>query len=380
MVNKKGKLYQIGATVFKFLTILDLVCLLLSYFAPFVHPQTIPFLPFFGLFYPIFFIFALLLFFIYLIARSRWAIVIGLLIILGGKLHFRQFVFKGKDTITPITAQDIKIMSFNVKLFDLYNWSVNDSNKNRHKMFNFLEKEMPDIVCFQEFYQQDKTTNFPTRDSLLERMQIVDYHERYSYKSKGRQHFGIAMLSRFPMISKGEVPLQLEEGEKSDNYCIFADIVKNGDTLRVYNVHLQSIKLKKDDYTLFDDEGNPIPNQKSAIENTVFKLGAAFPRRAKQAKLVVEHAESSPYPVVICGDFNDTPMSYTYNQFNKKYSDAFREASWGIGATYAGKIPAGRIDYIFHDNTFEVLDFNIQETVISDHRAIWCVIRPIKNE
>lgn len=374
---KNGKVYQIGATVFKFLTIVDLICLVLSYFAPFVHPQTIPFLPFFGLFYPVFLVLTLVLFVIYAFARSRWAIVIIVLLVLGGNLHFRQFVFNSSK-VSLNDENDFKVMSFNVRLFDLYNWSVDDSNKNRHKIFNFLEEELPDVVCFQEFYQQDKTTDFPTRDSLIDRMQIVDYHERYSYKSKGRQHFGIAMLSKYPMISKGEVPLQLEEGEKSDNYCIFADIVKNNDTIRVYNVHLQSIKLKKDDYTLFDEAGNPIPNQKSAIENTVFKLGSAFPRRAKQAMLVVDHAETSPYPVVICGDFNDTPMSYTYNQFNKRFIDAFREASWGIGSTYAGKIPAGRIDYIFHSNELEAFNFNIQKTVVSDHRAIWCTIKPKK--
>jgi endonuclease/exonuclease/phosphatase family metal-dependent hydrolase len=182
------------------------------------------------------------------------------------------------------------------------------------------------------------------------------------------------MLSKYPMISKGEVPLQLEEGEKSDNYCIFADIVKNNDTIRVYNVHLQSIKLKKDDYELFDEQGNPIQSQTTAIENTVFKIGSAYPRRADQAKLVVAHAETSPYPVVICGDFNDTPLSYTYNQFNKVFIDAFREASYGIGSTYAGKIPAGRIDFIFHSDNLEAFDFEIQKSVVSDHRAIWCTI------
>jgi endonuclease/exonuclease/phosphatase family metal-dependent hydrolase len=374
---KNGKLYNISSKVFKLLTIISLLCLLLSYFAPFVHPKTIPFLPFFGLSYPIFLLINLILLIIYSFAKSKWALVILTFIVIGGNLHFRQFVF-GSDIISEEGEEDLKVMSFNVRLFDLYNWSQDESNQNRHKIFDFLEEVEPDIVCFQEFYQQDKTINFPTRDSLIERMHVVDYHERYSYKSRGRQHFGIAMLSKYPMISKGEVPLQLEEGEKSDNYCIFADIVKNEDTIRVYNVHLQSIKLKKNDYTLFDEQGNPIPNQKSAIENTVFKISSAYPRRSSQAKLVVSHTETSPYPVIICGDFNDTPLSYTYNQFYKKYLDAFREASWGIGSTYAGKIPAGRIDYIFHSADLEASNFHIQKTSLSDHRAIWCSIRSKK--
>jgi endonuclease/exonuclease/phosphatase family metal-dependent hydrolase len=369
----RGNFVNLLKGLFKALTILTLICLLLAYLSPFVHPKTIPFLPFFGLSYPIFLLVSILLLIIYSLAKSRWALVIVFFVVIGGNLHFRQFPM-GSSKINIENVEGIKVMSFNVRLFDLYNWSVDVSNKNRLKTFDFLEKNSPDVVCFQEFYQQDKTTNFPTRDSLIKRLQTVDFHERYSYKSRGRQHFGIAMLSKYPMISKGEVPLQLEEGEKSDNYCIFADIVKNEDTIRIYNVHLQSIKLKKNDYTLFDKDGNPIQDQSSAIENTLFKLSSAYPRRADQAKLVVKHAQTSPYPVVICGDFNDTPMSYTYNEFNKSYVDAFRETSYGIGSTYAGKIPAGRIDYIFHSRDIEAFDFQIQNSVVSDHRAIWCTI------
>lgn len=370
---KHNKAFKILAWVFKTLTILALFCLLLSYLSPFVHPKTIPFLPFFGLFYPVIILIVLILLIIYTIARSKWSLVILFFILIGGNLHFRQFPL-GSSKPNIENKEGLKVMSFNVRLFDLYNWSVDLSNKNRIKIFDFLEENSPDVVCFQEFYQQDKTTNFPTRDTLISRLQTVDFHERYSYKSRGRQHFGIAMLSKYPMIAKGEVPLQLEEGEKSDNYCIFADIVKNNDTIRIYNVHLQSIKLKKDDYELFDEEGKPIQSQTTAIENTVFKISSAYPRRAEQAKLVVKHAETSPYPVVICGDFNDTPLSYSYNQFNKKYIDAFREASFGIGSTYAGKIPAGRIDFIFHSYNLEAFDFEIQKSVLSDHRAIWCTI------
>ena len=94
--------------------------------------------------------------------------------------------------------------------------------------------------------------------------------------------------------------------------------------------------------------------------------------RAEQAKLVMDHARESPFPVVICGDFNDTPLSYTYHEFQKEYSDAFRQLSSGIGATYAGKIPAGRIDYIFYGSGLKGWQFGLQKETWSDHRAIWC--------
>jgi len=104
------------------------------------------------------------------------------------------------------------------------------------------------------------------------------------------------------------------------------------------------------------------------------KLRIAYPKRAEQARKVVEHMEQSPYEVVVCGDFNDTPLSYTYNTFFSHFTDAFRNASSGIGVTYAGKVPAGRIDYIFHSRDLHSGDFEIQSEVHSDHRAISCKI------
>jgi endonuclease/exonuclease/phosphatase family metal-dependent hydrolase len=96
--------------------------------------------------------------------------------------------------------------------------------------------------------------------------------------------------------------------------------------------------------------------------------------RAEQALTVMKHISTSPYPVIICGDFNDTPMSYTYSQFNKSLVDAFRNCSSGIGPTYAGRVPAGRIDYIFHSTSLNSIQFKIQSEIHSDHRAISCRI------
>ena len=106
----------------------------------------------------------------------------------------------------------------------------------------------------------------------------------------------------------------------------------------------------------------------------VSTLRKAFPIRSNQALTVIDHVHKSPYPVIICGDFNDTPLSFTYNQFNEKYVDAFRNNGYGIGKTFVGKIPAGRIDYIFHSKNLNSYQFKLQEEVFSDHRAISCKV------
>lgn len=365
------------AGVLKFLTVICLVGLILAYLSPFVHPNTLWVIPFFGLLYPVFLIVSVCLFILFALYRSKWSLIILVVLISGGTLHFRQFAF-GKEIISNETVSTFSVMSYNVRLFDLYNWSVDSSNVSRHKIFDFLGEKQPDIACFQEFYHQDKSKTFPTRDSLIEILQTTDYHERYSHKIKGRRNFGIAIMSKFPMIAKGEVPLQVTPGSGNDNYCIFADIVRNQDTIRVYNVHLQSIKIKSDEFTYIDETGAPAIDKSAAFENVVTKLKKAYPMRADQAKLVLDHANESPYPVLICGDFNDTPLSYTYQQFQKVYKDAFRELSRGIGATYAGKIPAGRIDYIFYSKGLKGYDFHVQKETLSDHRAIWCNFETIQ--
>ena len=357
----------------KIATIICLSSLILSYLCPFIHPGTFWPLPFFGLAYPIIFLFSLLFLIIWTIAKSKWALVVLFVILLGGKLHFRMISFASDPEILPSNELSIHVMSYNVRLFDLYQWTMSEKYENRDSIFHYIQSENPDVICFQEFYHQDKPTNFSTRDALRNLLKIKDYHERYSHKLKGRQNFGVAMLSKYPMIAKGDVVFKDDENN-DNNYCIYADIIKNKDTFRIYNVHLQSIKFKKDDYAVFGEVSDNTEFKKSNVRLMLDKLRIAFPKRADQALTVVEHINTSPYPVIICGDFNDTPLSYTYNQFNQKMIDAFRNCSSGIGATYAGRVPAGRIDYIFHTQDLKSSQFIIQEEIHSDHRAISCRI------
>jgi endonuclease/exonuclease/phosphatase family metal-dependent hydrolase len=361
--------------IMRVLTIICLICLLLSYLCPFVHPNDFWVLPFFGLAYPVILLFTFIFLVYWAFAKSRMFFGVLLIILFGGKLHFRTISLPfGKEKLSDsLSTNPIKITSYNVRLFDLYEWGNKGKFENRNNIFNYLKGQNSDIICFQEFYQQDRPTQFPTRDTLKELLETPYCHERYSHKLEGRQNFGIAMLSKYPMISRGDIifedPLNID-----NNYCIFADIVKGIDTFRIYNVHLQSIKFKKDDYKVFSKNANKIVDKKSTIELLIEKLKIAYPKRAEQARKVVDHMQQSPFPVIICGDFNDTPMSYTYNIFSSLYLDAFRNSSRGLGVTYAGKVPAGRIDYIFHSKNLHSSNFIIQNEVYSDHKAISCTL------
>lgn len=366
-MSKKRR--SILSVPFKLATAFTLIGLLFSYLAPYIHPSTIPSLPFFGLSYPIFLGLTLVWLLVWSVFRSRWAIFCLLTLLIGGKLHFRNFSLR--ETNSDLAAQNgLTVLSYNVRLFDLFNPTFSAALESRNEIFHFISAEQPDVLCLQEFYRQDKPTDFEVMDSLNVIMKTRDYHERSAHKRRTRENYGIAMFSKYPMIARGDVMFE-SQGVKDFNYCIFADIVKGTDTFRVYNVHLQSIRLHTDP-NIEGEEMQTYGSKKGAIA-VYRKLRSAFEKRASQARRVVEHLQTSPYPVIVCGDFNDTPMSYTYNQFQLRLLDAFRGSGLGLGGTYVGRLPAGRIDYLFYSPQLQAAHFKIQQHTRSDHRAVSCV-------
>lgn len=368
MREKLKKTFRISV-IFKFLSILCLIALFFSYLAPFVNPKTFWLIPFFGLAYPIVILSALILLVIWAIARSRWFFIMLAFILIGGRLHYRLYSPPfGKQTET--SPEKIRLLSYNVKNFDVYTVGFEHDYSNRDGIFDYLGRQNADIVCFQEFYSQDEKDKFPTKDTLHKILHAEHYHDRMSFNRKFKNYFGVAMYSKYPMITRGFIELD-ESVRNSNNFCIFADIVKGKDTFRIYNTHFQSIKFQEDDYALFGQK-EYTGDVKSGIFAMMRRLHIAYQKRADQAQKVIKHMEQSPYEVIVCGDFNDTPMSYVYNLFYSRYRDAFRHSSSGLGVTYAGRVPAGRIDYIFHSDDIESANFNIQDEVFSDHKAISC--------
>ena len=355
--------------IFHWRLILNSISLLITYCCPYIHPKTVSIIPLFGLAYPYILLGNLLLLIFWMFFKSKWIFTISLTILLGGSLHFRTFTFGSNDSLENET--ELNVMSYNVRLFDRYNANRNEGNNTRLKILDFLKNEQPDVVCFQEFYQQDGSARFITKDSIKLILNTVDIQERMMHKNKGRQNFGVALFSKFPIIEKGT--LNFEESNNF-NSCIYANIVKNKDTFRIYNIHLESIHFKKDDYDLFSKDDIASEEKHTKIYNLLNKVRLAYPKRANQAAIITNHIKDSPYPVVVCGDFNDTPMSYTYNLFNSVLCDSYRNTTKGIGSTYAGSIPIGRIDYIFHSENLGSRNFQIQREKLSDHYAISCSI------
>ena len=347
------------STVIKWSLIVSASLVLIGMTAPYFHPETIPILPFFGLLFPIWAILTLVITVVAAIKKLKIVYYGIFVLVISFSYHTKIIGLRFFEFSTP--DKSIKVLSYNVRLFGLYD---DTTTQTRDHIFAFLRKENPDIAFFQEYYRQDKPTQFETYDSLYKIMGARDYHERSAHNKKGHRNFGIAIFSKFPMIARGDVIFE-EQSNMDFNFCVFADIVANTDTFRVYNVHLQSIRLSEPGTT--QDLG-----VFSKLTRGIDKMRIAYHKRANQSRKVIEHMKSSPYPVLLCGDFNDTPISYTYHQFNKSLTDAFLSSQWGLGKTYIGTIPAGRIDYIFHSTGIDCFDFTVHNVSFSDHRPISC--------
>ena len=336
------------------------ISLLISYLAPHVSPENFYFIAFFGIAYPLIVIINLLFVIYWAIQLRKRAFYSLFFIIIGWSNihHYVQFSLKGSP---DKSKKVIKVMSYNVKVFDLYNWSHN--LETRAKMFNLLNDESPDIMCFQEFFTRD-SCKFDNLDSILRFQKAKYVHVEYTTHERMNQHFGIATFSYYPIVSKGKIDF----GYHSNNVCIYSDIKIGNDTVRVYNMHLQSIAFSKSDYKYAEDLQKDIESEDmEQSKNILRRLKKAFVKRAKQADLISASIDQSPYPVIICGDFNDTPASYTYHTISKNLKDAFVESGNGFGKSYIGIFPSFRIDYILHSKKFKAYNFRTIREELSDH-------------
>ncbi len=340
-----------------------IVSLLIAVAAKYISPLLFWLPAFFGLAYPFLFLLNVLFVFYWLV-QFKPAITFGLIafcISLPNALRYVQLSIP-----TRAEAKQIKVTSYNCMLFDLYNWSK--SYETRNKILTGLSDMEPDILCLQEFYTSEEKGDFNNTDTLQSLLNMPYHHKEYTVTMRELDHWGVATFSKYPIVNQGKLIFKT----KSNNICIFSDLLIDKDTVRVYNVHLQSISFSKGDNKFLEDvisekdAEDEVENSKSILR----RLKRAFTKRTKQVDMVVTHMKTCRYRIILCGDFNDTPASYSYQQLSKQLSDAFVEKGTGFGRTYAGKWPQFRIDYILHDKKFKCLNYKRNDETFTDHFAI----------
>ncbi|MCX6253443.1 MAG: endonuclease/exonuclease/phosphatase family protein [Bacteroidia bacterium] len=338
--------------------------LLISYLAVIISPGDFALPAFFGLAYPYLLLINIILAIIWAMLL-RFEALISVVVIAVGFTHFSNYIKLIKPAREKINT--FKVLSYNVRLFNYF------ENKNKttseKRVLEFLKAQKPDILCLQEFFVSG---NPAQEESSVKTALGGKYYSHMKVLGSGKnRYYGIATFSKFPIVRKGEI---IHPG--SSSLSIYTDVLIQKDTFRIYNNHLQSYRLKRMERSFIEEmtasENNETLNE---VKSLSVSLKKGFVRRALQSQVVKDHINRSPFPVIVAGDFNDTPVSYSYRKIRKGLKDSFVNSGYGAGFTYKGNYPPNRIDYILYDNALINSYFEIIKVKYSDHYPIIAYFR-----
>jgi len=322
-----------------------------------------------------YFLLLLVIFFIFWLFVKRVYTLIPVISLLLAFKPVRNIIpFRFSAPFTKERSENaLRLMSWNVAQFNVMDDKKHPDIKSR--MIDIIDQYDPDIACFQEMVAEDSTVKKHGHiDEFMAKFKFADY--LYSYNEKedfwGYAHFGIIIFSKYPIISKRTVSFYPNDYNSIFQYI---DILKGADTIRVFNIHLQSLRFSRDNLKYIDD---PTLEKERTLEESksiIGKFRNGFLRRQVQADRIKAEIAKSPYPVIVCGDFNDVPNSYAYHIIGKDLQNAFVEKGSGLGRTFTGISPVLRIDNIFADHRFEVQQFLRINKKLSDHFPIFADVQ-----
>ena len=326
-----------------------------------------------------YFLIVLLLFFVFwMMTKSKWALLF-LPVLLAGWNHITKIIpFRTSADFNIQKQKDaLRIMSWNVAQFDILQFKKDPSVHNN--MIDLINQYQPDIACFQEMVAGDsiidlnnkyyhKFAFYSIQDFELS-LHFADEYYSYNWKENylSSQHFGIIIFSKYPIIDRHTIAIYPNDYNSIFQYV---DIVKDADTIRVFNLHLQSLKFSPVNLQYIDNPSMESDTDLQKSKNIIVKFKKGFLRRQVQADRIREEIDKSPYPVVVCGDFNDVPNSYAYETIGKGLQNAFEKKGAGLGRTFSGIAPTLRIDNIFVDDRYQVDQYVCVKKKLSDHFPI----------
>lgn len=338
--------------------------LLASYAAWYISPVKACPLAFAGLFYPIILFINLFFIILWMVFLKKYFL-ISLIVVVMGYQPFRSFVGMGGQGHLGDPAGKLKVMTYNVRLFDLYNWKNESSKTTRNAIFDLISAESPDILFLQEYYSgYGKKADFA--DSICQKSGYGYHYVELVDQQVRSIPYGLATFSKYPLFNFRKLSFD----NSRVNFLQACEMLVNDDTVTLMNLHFESIRFGQEDYNFVSDMANaPQPNENFKQNSGIIisKLKSAFQRRAKQADKVAAYLAESKYPVLLAGDFNDTPVSYAYKRIYSQLDDAFVDAGDGVGRTYAEHIPFLRIDYLFHSKAFTTQNIHVIKVQHSDH-------------
>jgi endonuclease/exonuclease/phosphatase family metal-dependent hydrolase len=331
-----------------------------------INPNFILFPAYLSLLFPVT-IFINCCFVIIWILSRKWMFLISLSVLLlsATQINNTFTIHFGKSKEVAI-IKPIKILTYNT-------WRCSRISKptkqSPNEVLKYALEANADIICLQEFTVSENREFLTLKD-------IDKLFEKYPYKhivfneSKSSRKEGIATFSKYPIIYKRRI-----DYPSKNNLSIVSDINFNGSIIRLINNHLESNRLTD------NDKSRPLSLKDNFIADSISditlyfskKLASAYKIRAVQADSVAQVVKASPYKVLLCGDFNDVPCSYTYTTIKCHLTDAFPESGFGMGWTFNEKYFHFRIDYVMFDaSQFELIKYQSDKVKYSDHYPILC--------
>jgi len=356
----KGKKRLIANGIVAFIT-------LIAYYCTTISPAQYEWAGFFALLVPLL-ILANFIFAFHWFLKKSFKLFISLIVIAIGFPFLKSSInlsFTGSKEKKPNT---FSVLSYNVKVFNVYNHLQGKDSINAKNLIRQVIEDSSDIKCLQEFFCEDNSTLFNT-------VKRINQQKKYYYTTTPRakkyhNYFGLAIFSKYPIINSGQIIFP-----NSRNRSHFADIKIKDQVVRVYNVHFQSISL--DEERMFSNES--YEELKKNYDNLFKRMKRGFQKRAIQTDLLVAHIQKSPYPVIVCGDFNDTPYSYTYTSFKNILQNAFEKAGSGFDFSYNGKMFFLRIDNQFFSEKIKIHYFETDRKMSnSDHFPLKSIYEVLK--
>lgn len=335
----------------KYIRIVFFIVTLICYISVFISPEYFWLMGFLSLSIPL--LIAIHLFFLLINIRKLGksffyhlaAIVIGF-----------AFIKATYSISSNSNGGELKVLSYNVRIFNNYAHLRNEEYISSKKMIGWSVENDAQVKCFQEYYNNNKSDIFDAGNKLI-KAGWSHNHFKIVLRDRAKAEFGIAIYSKFPIIKTGEI--YSDSGEFLNS--IFADILKGKDTIRIYNTHLESMSINEENVVNTDRLA------RSYID-TGYRLRNGFVSRAQQIKGLAESIKSCDHKIILCGDLNELPYSYSYFSLRNLLNNAFEKAGNGFGFTYNGKLFFLRIDNQFFSKDIQINNFMTHRNVdFSDH-------------
>ena len=337
--------------------LLAVLILLFSYFSVFIPPDKWWFPSLFGLAYPFILLGNVFFILLWLLLKPRFLLISLVAVLIGFGFIRRYIQLDGKE----VENGDLKVLSFNVMHFA--GNGMEFQKETADKIVDFLHEQDADIICLQEVRIR-KNTIF----NLAQTVKDLDSIHHYQY-ARSSTTYGSVTMSRYPIVNMGEIRF-----ENSRNITIYTDVLIGNDTVRIFNIHLQSYQIDPNRYNIIESSGLAEGIEMDQVREVKSKFRNAYKLRAEQVREIRNYIDNSPYHVILCGDFNDPPASFSYRKLTRGLRDAFVSAGKGVGRTYAGKLPSLRIDYILHSPGFLSYNFKTYDFRLSDHLPVSCIL------